>query len=634
MVGCISHTSLFSQPPFVDSLKILVGTTLPDTAKIDAINNIVFTNAINYPQYTIPFSDIAIQKSQTLEDSFRLSRSYNRKAIAFYFMGDYNSALDYYFKSLQISEKLKDPVSIATDYNNIGLVLLEDQIFDEALIYFQKSKVLIESTDRKDLLARVLDNIGIAHYSLQQNDEALLWFEKSLKINRELNQRQTMASNIKNVGNVFMQRENYKMALTHFKLALEIYEELDIKLEIAGLLNKIAFVSAKLGKYSESEQNLIRAKDLIDIIGSQTLLLENIKVNAQHHELTGNYKKAALKWNSYNHLKDSIQQTDREKNYQQLKALVETNEKIKDLELYRKLNAVQREEIRSQKVIQTGVVILLFLSLLVLVLIVNALRTKNRTNKLLEKLVEERTSELKIAKEQAEKSDKLKTAFLENISHEVRTPMNAIVGFSDLLMTRNYDEEEKNDILKNMSQSTLRLLNLFEKISLLAQLENNEVQIIKSRCNIEELFVKLRDKYFQRLNDCELSVNINYHIPETLRVKDFVLPTKTIEEIIDELLDNSTKFTSKGLVSFGVNQENGEFLFYVKDTGQGIGMDEIDRIFDKFVKFNSSHCNMCDGAGIGLTIVKKNVELLGGKIFIESKPEEGTVVEFTIPYSS
>jgi signal transduction histidine kinase len=261
------------------------------------------------------------------------------------------------------------------------------------------------------------------------------------------------------------------------------------------------------------------------------------------------------------------------------------------------------------------------------------LRTKTRGNAILEGLVGERTRELKRAKEVAERSDEQKTAFLTNISHEVRTPMNAIVGFSELLLKTHSDENDREEMLSNIKTSTLRLLNLFEKISHLAQLENRlNLDVIMKRSSLEALFDTLYEKSRSRVLDCKLNITIKNRIDDKLKGKVLLLPTQNIEIIMDELLDNAVKFTREGTIEYGVEQVNQGLLFFVKDTGAGIDPDQIESVFDKFTKFLPSHCSLCDGAGIGLAIVKKNLELLGGKVSIQSQKGKGTIVEFNIPF--
>jgi signal transduction histidine kinase/Tfp pilus assembly protein PilF len=629
--GHLSSNTLNSQTLALDSINQIVKSSLPDTTIIDAINDYSYRHSANYPHYTIPLSNIAVEKSKALDDSFRISRSLNRKAIAYYFMGDYNNALDHYFQSLQINEKLNDSVYIATDFNNIGLVLIEVQLFDEALSYFNKSKNLLDTIRQKDKYARVLDNIGIAYYSMQKHDSALVWFQKSLKINREVNQRQTIASNIKNVGNVLRAKNRYPQALTHYKLALEIYEELDAKLEIQNLLNQSAAINLKIGNYSEAKDYINRAKKYLPEINSLNLELDLMKIEAEFFNLTGDYNKSINLLNKYAELKDSTHFSEKHKNYEQLKTLAEANEKVKDIELLRLVNNIQKEQIRSQRIIQIAIIISLLFSIIIIFLVINALKSKNQLNKKLETLVDDRTKELLLAKEQAEISDKLKTAFLQNISHEVRTPMNAIIGFSDLLVQRQYNDSDRNDILRNISRGTIRLLQLFEKISYLAQLENNDITAKKIDCNLEELFNRLFVTYSEQIESCNLSLTLSYKIDDDIKGINLFLPLRIIESTLNELIENSIKFSKKGEVAFGVEKLSEKINFYIKDSGEGIASENIDKIFDKFIKFNPTNCEHNDGAGIGLTIVKKNLELINCEIHVESIQGKGSIFKFSIP---
>jgi signal transduction histidine kinase len=466
---------------------------------------------------------------------------------------------------------------------------------------------------------------------MHQYDSALTWFSKSIIINRAINQQQTLASNIRNVGYVFMNQENYSLALTHFMIALNIYEELDIMFDAAGLYNSIALMNAKLGKFSEAEKYLEKAKTLINSFSSSTLLLEYIKINAEIYIAKHEYKKAIDFFVKYNQIRDSIQITDRKKDYEQLKTIAETNEKIKDLELLKIINSIQSEKIRAQRTIQIGIFILLILSILIIVLTFIALRTKIRINRKLEGLVENRTKELKLAKEVAERSDKLKTAFLSNLSHEVRTPMNAVVGFSELLLNKAYNENERNEILDSIYKSTLQLLNIFEKISFMVQLENYDEKIVPEASNIDELFKCFKENYTRKIKESNLLVEIEYTIDDSLKNKQLLIPAKSIQVIIDELIDNAIKFTQKGEIVFGVDQVNNSLNFYVRDTGDGILPEHLDMVFEKFTKFNQPYLNLRDGAGIGLAIVKKHIELIGGIIKISSQKGQGTTVEFKVP---
>ncbi len=493
---------------------------------------------------------------------------------------------------------------------------------------------MLNGSKRSDIIARVYDNIGMAHYSLQNYDSALVWYSKSFEINNAIKQMSTLASNIKNVGNVLIAKGDFKTAALHFEMSANLYDSLGNFKVLAEILNLMAYSKAKMGQYPEAFTALEKSKFYSNAIESDKLNLENLLYHARVYELKGDNTKALQYMNEYIEKRDSLQLKDKLINYEQLRIIAETNEKIKDIELLKKVNRIQKEELRNQRTIQVGSIVLLALLLIVLILVIQMLRTKTNTNRMLERLVEERTSELKKAKELAEQSDFQKSEFLSNISHEVRTPMNAIVGFSDLLMHNPSCSNQREEILSNIKRSTLKLLNLFEKISILVQLNNGlDVDSKLKECDFVRMFKSIEINALNRITECNLKISIDFHIDDALRTSSIILPVKSIEMVLNELMDNAIKFSGSGRVEYGVFLSEGRLNFYVTDNGIGIEKENVEKVFDKFVKFAPSHCGICDGAGIGLAIVKKSIENFGGSISIISEKGTGTKVEFTVPLS-
>ena len=630
-IGISINGKVYAQVSFIDSLKKIIGSKLSDTTKIDEINKIIFENANNYPEYTVEYSNFAIDLADTLKDSVRLSRSLNRKGISYYYLSDYNNALDQYFKSLEISEKLNNKEYIVSDYNNLGLVLNKENLYYEAITYFSKAIEIVKTINRPEILARVYDNVGLSYFSLDEYDTSLVYFRKSYELNKTLNQKKTMASNIKNIGNIFFERSDFKNALIHYKASLELNEKIDIKPEIALLLDKIGLVNALLGNFNEAEKNFNKAKVLIAEIKTASLHLQNLKSLSKYYELKGNFRASIFYYDKYIHLSDSIQNADNRKKFEQLKSLAKTRNEIKELQLLKDLSTAQTETIKKQRIIQYGAIALLLFSLVIIGLIYNTLRIKNRVNKKLEELVSKRTEELEMAKKKAEESDRNKSAFLVNLSHEVRTPMNAIIGFSDLLLNKSVDQTDKDEYIRNLQKGTLNFLKIFDNITYLAQLENKDISLIRKEFNLEKLFESVTQKVKQKIEETNSNISISFTLPGSLRSRNISNYLSILEKLLDELLDNAVKFTHDGEIRVWVNHENGEYHFFIKDTGEGIDSESLDRLYENFSKFSESRHNLSDGAGLGLSIVKKNLELIGGTIQITSKKGAGTQVHFAIP---
>ncbi len=237
--------------------------------------------------------------------------------------------------------------------------------------------------------------------------------------------------------------------------------------------------------------------------------------------------------------------------------------------------------------------------------------------------------ELIAAKERAEESDRLKSAFLANISHEIRTPMNGIIGFLDLLRQPNLNEEDRKSYLDIVNESGERLLNTINSIIELSRIESGDIPVDKQEVDLP-LFMAFYHDFFSHqatkkgIELKEFTLNID---------RESIFTDKTmLDSILTNLIKNAIKFTDKGSIEVGCNQQgNDDFLFYVKDTGKGIKADKLEAIFGRFVQEDSSFTRNHEGSGLGLSIAKAYVETLGGSIWVESEPGEGSCFYFTIP---
>ena len=251
----------------------------------------------------------------------------------------------------------------------------------------------------------------------------------------------------------------------------------------------------------------------------------------------------------------------------------------------------------------------------------------------LEELVGERTSELEHAKEKAEESDRLKSAFLANMSHEIRTPLNAIVGFSGFLTDKDrlHDEENLNNYVKIIRSNSDALLLLIDDIIDLSRIEAGQLRLSPIPMNAREV---LEELYFQ--------YSKNLHAELKFRLADFpgsnpaiISDPARFKQVMNNLLSNAFKFTEKGLIEYGLAPgKPGMITFFVKDTGIGISQENQQLVFERFRKIEAGSSKLYRGTGLGLAISKRLVELLGGKIWLESEPGEGSVFYFTQPAAS
>lgn len=238
------------------------------------------------------------------------------------------------------------------------------------------------------------------------------------------------------------------------------------------------------------------------------------------------------------------------------------------------------------------------------------------------------------SKEKAEESDRLKTVFLSNMSHEVRTPMNAIIGFSNLLKDNTLSEEERNEYIDIISNRTEDLLNIITNIIDVSRFETGTIEIFKNEFSIANLFDDLYE-YYNKVKIENNKNNIDFRLIKPKENKLIITDFSKFRQIINNLLHNAFKFTEEGFIEFGykIDDLNSEIIVYVKDSGKGIPSDKKSIIFDSFRQANEGNIRVHQGLGLGLTIAKKITELLKGHIWFESTEDKGSVFYFSIKYT-
>lgn len=277
-------------------------------------------------------------------------------------------------------------------------------------------------------------------------------------------------------------------------------------------------------------------------------------------------------------------------------------------------------------------------------LMVNGLPFTDNNKKISEVIIsfiditEQKKSEVKLikAKEKAEESDRLKSGFLANMSHEIRTPMNGILGFSDLLREHDLSNEKQQQYIEIIKKSGNRMLNTVNDIIDISKIEAGLVELSVSEVNIDEHL-----KYLHSFFKPEAAKNgTQLLLKNGISKRDLKLKTdlEKFNSIVTNLLKNAIKFTSQGTIELGfyIKKENRstEIEFYVKDTGSGISKDRLKAIFNRFVQADIEDKRALQGSGLGLAISKAYVEMLGGKIWIESELGKGSTFYFTLPYNT
>jgi PAS domain S-box-containing protein len=243
----------------------------------------------------------------------------------------------------------------------------------------------------------------------------------------------------------------------------------------------------------------------------------------------------------------------------------------------------------------------------------------------------EKKKELDEYKIKAEESDRLKSSFLANLSHEVRTPMNSIMGFAELLAESDINEKERREFIKLIRQSGKELLTQINNMIDFSKIEAGLVQLKIEICNFETVFHQLHE-YWLEENRSENEVKLFFELPQEMLKNGIASDRLRLKQILKVFLSNSIKYTKNGVIEIGVRSKAPQmYEFYVRDTGLGIPEDKHRQVFENFRQADDTNERQFSGMGVGLSVASRLIQFLGGHQWVVSEPGKGSEFRFVLP---
>lgn len=672
--------SLQSYDTIVEKLESSSGTQ-----RIDLLNRYSSLLTIQNPEKAIDLANKALELAVDLKDNKRKAESYFNIADGLKNKGENIQALNYFLKSQNTYKDIDDQKGIARSSNYCGMIYRFLGDYSSALDYHLKSLRIYQDLDELEGITQSLVNAGVAYRNLGNETLALDFYNQAIDNSKQLNDNNTLVDALVSKGNIYWYRGDSDKALYYYEEALRITENSPGgTYDISGILNNMGNVYRQRGDYEKALDYYHKSIAGSREHGDKNMIAVTTKNIGITYKLAGNLSKAIEKLNESKNLaaqirlasvhKESLEQLSQTyvkmheyqdalqyyKEFAELKENLskeQANNKISVMQLgYHLKDEAQKQSIREvdlnlevlkERNIRNVIISIALLSVALIFILWNRYRMKLRTNLELkqlnadlEKRVEERTKQLReenerrrIAQEHAEQANETKNRFLANISHEVRTPINAIIGFCDLTFKESVDSKIKIN-LQRIKDSTQHLLALIKDILDYSQIDYGRTELKKVSFNLKEIIDSVVNAFYldTKSKNIALSLNIDENVPLNLAGdKD------AIRQIMYNLVGNAVKFTDKGKVDIrikvaesGKSNDYVKLLFSVKDTGIGISKLKQKLIFMDFTQEHDESTRKYGGAGLGLTITKHFIELMDGTIWVESEKGKGSNFIFTI----
>ncbi|MEZ0005680.1 signal transduction histidine kinase/Tfp pilus assembly protein PilF [Flavobacterium sp. 28YEA47A] len=563
----------------------------PVPEKIDSVDYYIqlanFNLKINNYQNALESSQNAIEVSQKKGNKEQEANAYTFLGSIYFELKKYDDAIETYVRSISLYNDLEPSTEQAYCYYNLGLCYMEKGKYGVAEIYFDKANAIYETINIPD--AKELLNLqkGILYKAKGKTQLAATIFNSIIAKPDNNDSFKTKAEALYQVGAIEFEAGRNNLALNYLKRALDLNSKSDNFEQKSKILKLI----------SESYEKMM------DIDNSFIYLKKHLA------------------------LKDSIIRLNSQKIGAEAFEKFKESEQMKTIKQKDKENREQKKLIKVSKLTSVlSIALITILSLLSLSLYKNNI-IRNRTNKQLQ----EKNTELEIAKDKAEKASQARAEFLSTVSHELRTPLNAINGITHLLIEEN-PKKSQIDYLKSLKFSGNYLLTFINEILEINRIESNNIEIENICFNLRQLLTDIQNslKEIASQNNIDFGLEIDPEISTTFSGD----PTK-LSQIFMNLINNALKFTENGTVIVRANllgeTENKQNIYFeIVDTGIGIPIEKQEVIFESFSQGSVEINRKYGGTGLGLAIVKRLVSLLGGTIKLESTISKGSNFNFSL----
>lgn len=632
-----------------------------DSLKVDLLINL--SRAYEYSDYprSRKYAEDALQLAEKIGSDWAKGKSYLRLAFLETREGDHATSLKYYNTGLQTFVYLKDSSKIALTLNALGDTYRELGEFDDSYLYLTRSYQVARKMNDSLIMCFALHNIGVVFKELGQYEIAINHLNLSQTISDKIKDLNGIAYCNDELGDVYLGMKDFVQSEKYLRSALGFARKQKISVLIPRIQSHLADlyygmndwdksvlyydsvyainkelgnpygiaqcelgkgkVLLKLERFSEAkglfERSLLSAQEL----GARNLEIASYRELAALSELNGDYKKAVDYFKNFTVLRDSLFSQKMMGNLFQDQLRFETEVKDSEIAALSQAKAKQDSAIKRQEFIRNILVVVVALAGILLFTIYRSGQRRKRINKLLlqhQEEIKQRSIEL-------EQLNQVKDKFFSIISHDLRSPMNALLGILNLLDNNQLKPEEFTQLTKELKIQFNHTKTLIGNLLDWALLQMDKLKIVPEKINLRTMV----DENFKMLNSLHLKeTNLVNQIQEgSMAWADMNM----INLIFRNLILNGIKFTENGGSITVSAQDNGnEFTISIADNGVGINEDIQKILFEKTTGYSSRGTANEKGTGLGLILCKEFVERNGGKIWLTSEPSKGSTFFFTV----
>jgi len=614
----------------LDSLEMHLSVK-KDTARVRALNDLAFRAWNICPKKGIRYAKESIQLSKLLKYELGEAAAYNSLGVNQWVLGNYDIALKFYLKSLDINEKFNKKDKIAAVLHNIAIIYSRIDRSDEAIRYYKRVIKINRELKRDSKIASAYMNMSGIYCHTGDYDLGLEYLDKALFINNKSNNSEALSQILYNKASIYLEKEDYVEALKVAKHLMCVDTKINDNVGAVinnALLSKIYLNMKERGKaleYIKKSEKMAKKLDL------NTELVSIYELLSRYYEEDRDYKKAFY----YSKLKEDlvreIDMTSQTNSINLLKDKSDDLRKQKHIVKLEKKNKNQKSLIIKQDEQKSFLVVISILLAILSVSVACAIRSKiknNRDLKIHNENINKKTEQLKQSMNELKEANLQKDKFISIIAHDLRNPFNVIIGFSNMLQEDYYylDEDTRKEYIDRISISSQLTFNLLSDLLLWAR-SSGQIHLNYESQNLYEFIKKSTNPYLGNAEIKDITIKNNIEKDVFITIDNFTMST-----IIANIVSNAIKFTNKkGEIAITYIRSSNSDCILIEDNGIGMCKDKIDSLFRIDKNHSTEGTNKERGTGLGMLLCQEFISKYNGEIRVESELNKGSKFYINIP---
>ncbi|MCF8230675.1 MAG: tetratricopeptide repeat-containing sensor histidine kinase [Bacteroidales bacterium] len=548
----------------------------------------------------------------------------------YYYLNDHDKSSEHYYNSLSIAREIDNARGIALALNNIASNLQASGKLDEALENYKKALDIARQKSFVEVIGFISNNMGSIYMEKGDPESAHDYFNMGISYANKMNDYESLAIYYNNIASVYLRKEQFDEAGQFYRKSYKYYDKIGNKRGIANVYLNIANLKLKAEQQDSANFYLEKAHTINQKLNSLSITSSFYNTKHKYYMKVDSFEKALDLFKRHKKLEDSILSTDTKDKIASLNDLYAEEEQQTQ---YNKLKEKQQE-------LRLYFIIVVILAVIIISFVIYAFfKQRNWNKRLKHQNIRVKTQQQELAKKNEElyesqkklkEVDKDRNQLFSIISHDLRSPFNSLLGFSEMLVEEvrhGKDFESIEMMSENIYKSSMQLFELIQNLLEWANSERGKIQFKPENVSMH----KIADENVSLANHMaqQKGVNVINNIDRSIAVTADV---NMLNTIMRNLIFNSVKFTSEnGYVRISAEDLNNEVKVYIEDNGMGMSQEEKDRILYSEDTFSKEGTNKEKGAGLGLVLVKSFLSKHQGQLDIESTINQGTTFSFSIP---